>query len=322
MTAIAKMRIFARAFATDSRLVFRKATLRDADIITRRAVQEGWHIGPYDYRNILTFDPKSYIFGEVEGEIAAHVGLIEFPKNHYHGGGVIVTDKYREKGIASQCILQALSTSNKEYTIGTDITLDSLAKYESFGFKKYWKTYVALLSLEKIAKTITKTELQNFFVQSLHEVDLPKLLQYDEGVFGAPRHALMERWINTPGSFGWAAVDKSTTKITGYTVLKQAIRGGGTEIGLAVAPLYADKAEIAKFLIEKAVKECLTNPAIPKTKLEIVLPIGDDCGEGVEELMKELDAELIPICYRVYTKGIPPGRQTKKIYGIVSPSCD
>ena len=35
--------------------------------------------------------------------------------------------------------------------------------------------------------------------------------------------------------------------------------------------------------------------------------------------MKELEAELTLLGYRMYTKGIPPGRQMKKIYGVACP---
>ena len=58
----------------------------------------------------------------------------------------------------------------------------------------------------------------------------------------------MERWINAPETFGFA-VEKSND-LAGYIVIKQVIRGGGTEIGLSVAPFYADNAEIVKLLLK------------------------------------------------------------------------
>ena len=322
MKAITNFRFFARKFGTSSKLVVRQATLRDADIITRRTVHEGWHIGPYDFRHYISFDPESFFIGEIGGEIAAHFGIIKFP-NHYSGGGLIITDKYRRMGIASRCYSLTLSVcSDKSLTVGGDGSFEAMPILESLGFRRYWDTYGVKLSFEKVAKIITSTERFDSFVKPLNEVDLNKLLLYDQCVFGTERNDLMQRWINTPGSFGWAAIDKITNDITGYTVLKQAIRGGGTEIGMAMAPLYADNADVVKLLIKCAADECLKNPAIPKTKLEIVHPVGDSCGEEAAELMSELDAELIHIACRVYTNGVSPGRQMRKIYGIVSPTCD
>ena len=85
---------------------------------------------------------------------------------------------------------------------------------------------------------------------------------------------------------------------------------------------YLDGPHIAKCLLKTAAEYCLANEAIPKTKLEMVHPVGDICGEGAPLLMKELEAEMIRITSRMYTKGIPSGRQTKKIYGIASPAFD
>ena len=50
------------------------------------------------------------------------------------------------------------------------------------------------------------------------------------------------------------------------------MHGTGTEIGLAIAPLFADNAKIVKALLKTAAdNQCLANDAVPKTKLEITL---------------------------------------------------
>jgi hypothetical protein len=75
-------------------------------------------------------------------------------------------------------------------------------------------------------------------------------------------------------------VDQATDNIlVGYSILRPVIRGGGTELGLAMAPLFADNVDIAMLLLKTAAENCLANEAIPKTKLELFHPVGDDCGE-------------------------------------------
>ena len=129
--------------------------------------------------------------------------------------------------------------------------------------------------------------------------------------------------MTAPGSFGWVAVNQASgNTIVGYSILKQVIRGGGTEIGLAMAPLFADNVHIAKLLLKTAAVNCLENDVLSKTKLELFHPVGDNCGEDSSQLMKELEAELTHIAFRMYSKGIPLGRQMKKIYGIASPTFD
>ena len=75
-----------------------------------------------------------------------------------------------------------------------------------------------------------------------------------------------------------------------------------------MAPLYAENAQIARLLLKTAVESCLANEAVLTTKLELFHPVGDNCGEGAAELMGELEADLTHIAYRMYAKGIPPGR--------------
>ncbi len=330
MSFVNKLSVFARSFATAVKPayrgatavmpIFRSGTVRDADSITRMAIQEGWHVGPYDFPTFFEFDPQSYHIGEVDGKHVCQIGVIEFPKHHYHGGGMIVAKEFRQMGYSTDCVKHILSVADKRYTVGGDISLTALAQYESLGFEKFWDIHVAMLDLEKIAK-LGVDQKSSSLVMPIQDVDLDKLLKYDHRVFGTPRDKLMTRWINTPGSFGWAAIDDSNN-ITGYIVLKQVIRGGGTEIGLAMAPLFANDKDTAKLLIKTAGQECLANPAIPKTKLELFHPSGDICGEGAAKLMEELGAEMIHIAHRVYTNGIPEGRRTRNIYGITSPTCD
>ena len=108
-----------------------------------------------------------------------------------------------------------------------------------------------------------------------------------------------------------------------YAVLRQIIRDGGSEIGMAMAPLFADNVSIAKLLLRVAAQECFANKAVPKTKLQLSHPVGDNCGAHAPQLMKQLEAELSFDTHRMYNNGhIPAGRQPEKIYGITSTTLD
>ena len=320
----ARIRLLARSLSTANQLIFRSATSKDVDMITRRAVQDGWHIGPRDFLCAVDFDPKCFYVGEVDGELATHFSFIIYPNNHYHGGGIIVTEKFRRRNYAIKSISKSMSICDETYTIGGDMHLDMKSKCEMLGFNKFWDTNVAMLNLEKIIANLCKRSITppSIDVRPICKTNLEWLLKYDQTVFGTPRQRFMMSWMSVPGSLGWTAINKESDNVVGYAIIKQVIRGGGTEIGLAMAPLYADNVQIAKLLLKTAAEHCLANEAIPKTKLELFHPVGDNCGEGAAELMDELEAELTHIACRMYTKGIPPGRQLKKIYGIVSPSID
>ena len=273
---IGKLNQTARSFATQSRLVFRKATVKDADLITQNSIREGFHVGPYDYSIFLVVDPHHYYMCEVDGELAAHVGVTYFPNGHYHGGGMIVKEKFRKQGVSKQCVMYVKSRCDPNYTIGVDVMDDTW--YRTVGFTTHWEHYIAMLDLDKLRARVVEVGVPtNLQAQSiLSEVNFDKLLQYDQSVFGTCRETFLKRWINTPGSFGWAATDKSSNEISGYTILKQIIRGGGTEIGLAMAPLYADNAEIARFLIDSRVS-CEPMPFKPRHSKD---KIGDISSSG------------------------------------------
>ena len=258
---------------------------------------------------------------EIDHKLISHICATRYQNHHSFLGALYVADNFRGKRYVGHAVEGALSACDPSYTIGTDTGSELKHMSEVLGFKKFWDTYVAKFSLEKITEKLAAvTPPNDHILRPIHEVQTDKLFEYDRLVFGTDRQVFLERWINAPGSFGWAVLNAKTKKIAGYAVVKLAIRGGGTGTGMAIAPLYSDNVLIAKCLLKTAADYCLANKAVPKSELEMVHPVGDNCGESAPSLMKELEAELIHIAHRMYSKGIPAGRQTKKIYGIASPT--
>ena len=125
--------------------------------------------------------------------------------------------------------------------------------YESLGYQTVWNTYTAMLNLNTIVKNIDETDLPlGITAKPIDSINFDELLIYDISIFGTQRQILLEKWIGAPGSFGLAAVDEKSDDIVGYAVLRQVIRDGGSEIGMAMAPLFADNASIAKLLLRTA----------------------------------------------------------------------
>ena len=307
--------------AETSSLVYRNATTKDVDIITRRAVEENRNIGPYEYHCGFGFDPKGFFLCEFEGELAAHCFVIRYPKHSSFLGGNIVTKKFRGQGISQRNTHYLVNLCDQNCTIGVDTIPPLKSMLEKVGFERKWNTYVAKLSLEKIVVNLAMMKCPtDVAVNSISKVNFEKLLDYDRHVFGTGRQIFIEEWINTPGTFGFAA--KKNDDVVGYIVIRHVMRRGGTEIGLAVAPLFADNVEIAKLLMKTTAEYCLSNEAVPKTTLEMFHCVGDNCSQDAPQLMNELEAELTFMGYRMYTKGIPPGRQLTKMYGITSRRID
>ena len=317
-----RLKFFTRTFATAKKSsIIRKATAKEVDLFTQHVIREGWHIGPYDYTCGYAFDPKGFFLQEIDGQFVSHTCAVKYPNHCSFLGGSVVAESFRGKGCYTFGIQKSMEACDQNYTVGGDAAPFLKSTLERFGFKTLWETYIAKFSLHKIAaKLATLTIPEDLNVKSIDSIQLEKVLEYDRLVFGTDRRVFLEKWINAPGSFGWVAIRDG---VVGYAVMKQAtIRGGGREIGMAMAPLYSDDVEIAKCLLKTAAEYCLANDAVPKSELEIVHPVGNGCGEGAPSLMNELEAELIHIAHRMYTKGVPEGRQMKKIYGIATPTFD
>ena len=313
-----------RSFCSvSSGLVYRQATAKEVDIFTRAAVRVGRHVGPYDYPCAFAFDPKGFFVGEEDGKFVLNFCTIQYPGGHSYYGGLVIQDKFRGRGYAIDSMLKAIDGNEQGRTIGADSIPDMKRVTENLGFKHYWDTYSAMFSLDEIAANLDKmTPPERVAVKPIHSVQLDKVLEYDRSVFGTEREAFLKTWMTAPGHFGWAAIDEKSSNIVGYAIVRRVIRGAGTEIGLAVAPLYADSTHIVKVLLKTTAEHCLRIDALSKTKLELFHPVGDQCGQGAPELMEELGAELSLYTRRMYTNGIPSGRQLRKIYGITTTFCD
>ena len=309
-----------RSFCSvSSGLVYRQATAKEVDIFTRAAVREGRHVGPYDYPCAFAFDPKGFFVGEKDGELASQFCMISYPGSHSSIGGLVIQDKFRGRGYGLDSALKAIDVNEQGRTTGADIICDLKHTMENLGFEHCWDTYSAMFSLDKIVANLDKmTPSKHVAVKPIHSVQLEKVLEYDRSVFGTAREAFLKTWMTAPGHFGFAAIDEKSSNIVGYAIVRLIIRGAGTEIGLAVAPLYADSTHIVKLLLKTIAEHCLRIDTLSKTKLELFHPVGDQCGQGAPELMEELGAELRLYTYRMYTNGVPSGRQLRKIYGITT----
>ena len=178
-----RMRLLSRSFSTANQLTFRNATSKDVDMITHRAVQDGWHVGSCDHPCAVDFNPKRFYIGEVDGELATHFSIIRYPNNHYHTGGMIVTEKFRQRGYALKTLQKVMSMCDENCTIGGDVHLGMKSTLEMVGFKnKLWNTNIAMLNLEKIIAKLGKESGIPFSVgvEPIGRTNLERLLEYDQ----------------------------------------------------------------------------------------------------------------------------------------------
>ncbi len=300
----------------------RGAVPGDLKVVNRLSILHNWHFGQYDLSCAHAFDPSGFFVGELDGQVIGHVNAVKYPGHSAFIGIYIVQKEFRGRGYGKKIWDTAWGSLDHSCTVGLDAAPSMVSKYESYGFRAVWKSSVAQLNFEKIIKNLAGTEVPSgVSIKSIRTIDFDKLVEYDASVFGAPRRELLEKWINIPGSLGWGAVDESGN-VFGYTTIRRTFNDMGTEFGLSMAPLYANNDSIVKCLLKVAAETCLANEAVSETEFEVIYDHGDVCGVHASQLMTEIGANLIPFGVRMYTKGIPHGRKTSKIYGIFHPGFD
>ena len=308
--------------ATSVPVIVRAAAEEDLKVITRLGVFEDWHFNPHDLACAIRFDPAGFFIAELDGEVIGHINAVKYPGHSAYIGTFIVEKERRGKGYGRQLWDAAWRSLDHRCTVALDGAPHMIASYESHGFQSVWNTSSALIDPNKIRATLSNLVVpQGVSYKSIRSVDFDKLCEYDESVFGTPRRKLLESYINVSGNTGWAALNEKDDVI-GYNVVKQVIAGAGTEIGLVMAPLYADDDVIARMLLKAAAETYLENDAIPNSCFELFYSDGGSYGDHASRLMKELEARTVYLGQRMYTRGIPQGREISKMYGIFSTAFD
>ena len=144
-----------------------------------------------------------------------------------------------------------------------------IANYKLLGFHSVWNTSSAVIDLTKAAKVLSSiTTPPGVSCVPIRTVDFEKIFEYDTSIFGAPRRILLERYVNLPGSLGWAAMSKKGA-VLGYNLIRQVIREAGAKIGLTMAPLYADNDVVARVLMKVAAETYLATDAVEGSSFEL-----------------------------------------------------
>ena len=306
---------------------FRNASECEIQRLSRKLIfKERWSIGSHDLMCAYKSFPNAFYVGVQKNEVVFYHTATMYPRFSGYIGLGFAEEKYRGCGYGRKSTEYLLSVlSDHVQTVGMDATIPFIPFLKDVGFTEIkWTTSIASLTVGRILRNLSHLQyLNRVQVKPFHTLDFERLNDYDASVFGASRYSFLRNWINIPGSLGWVALDDNKN-IIGYAASRPVIVGGGTEMGLAMAPLIADDPQIAKLLLKTAADTYIDIYGSPNTKFDLVYPDGNNCGDGISEIFKEVEAECTKagIGYRLYTRGIPYGRQCNKIYGILSPSFD
>ena len=304
--------------STDGSFIVRSATEDDLKALTSFFVMESWPVNLHDLACGYAFDPSGFFVGELNGEIVSHINAVKYPGHSACIGNFLVKKEHRGKGYGRQTWDAAWKSLDHNCTIVLDGVNKMVPTYESLGFQSVWKTSIAMVNLTKVVKIFSSVNTQPAFsCVPIRTVDFEKIFEYDTSVFGAPRHTLLEKYVNLPGSLGWAAVNEKGD-ILGYNLVRQFIIEGGKFI-LCMAPLYADNNVVARALFKVAAETYLATDAIEGSNMTFFYSDGGSYGDHASRMVVELEpVKIFSTMQRMFTKGSPPGTQISKMYGLFS----
>lgn len=177
---------------TQGNASIRQLTAQDVSWIAPLANNEGWNQIVEDWHTVLLHSPE-YCFAAVHrGQVVGTVTAYRYSDALAWIGMMIVRDSHRGRGIGRelmQTVLQSLLKSGTE-TIKLDATPMGLSLYRALGFER-----------EGIVCRFERVSLGPIDRRSSPDARLQgwrtKLAMFDKEQFGADRHSLLERLIET-----------------------------------------------------------------------------------------------------------------------------
>lgn len=303
----------------------KNASEDELDVATRLGVTvlPEWHVSPLEFSCAYAVDPSGFYVGELNGEIISLINCIKYPGHSAFISTFLVKEEYRGKGYGRQTWNTAWKSLDKDITLGLDAVTDMVPKYETLGFRSVWNTLVVLLDLEMIINKFARVSSAAVSIKPIDTIDVTKVIKYDASIFGTSREGFTRAWVAIPGSRGWVAVDDGDN-LVGYVTVRPVIGGTDMKVGpLSLGPLYANSDFVAKLLLKAMADDYIAGKTLQETQVEMLCCDGGEYGHHGLQMVAGVEAKPpIVIGPRMYTKGVPPGRQLHKIYGITSPAFD
>jgi GNAT superfamily N-acetyltransferase len=202
------------------------------------AAAEGWNPGQGDIDVAWACDPEAFIALLHEGQLVGGGAILRYGRAAGFMGLFILRPDYRARGLGRvlwhERLRRLRSRLSPEAPIGMDGVFNMAPFYAKGGFRLLHRD----LRFEGPASGQAMAE-----VQPLRATDWPTLLQYDRAIFGVPRDAFLQRWIERPGVVARLRRDDAG-RVLGYGVRRPCVRG------FKIGPLFADTVQVASVLLD------------------------------------------------------------------------
>lgn len=271
--------------------VIRNMKREEMDLAISWAAVEGWNPGLNDGECFFNADPDGFFVGELDGEIIACKSAVRYNNTFGFMGFYIVKDGYRNKGYGIKIWKHAFNRL-KDIISGMDGVVQQQANYMKSGYK------LAYRQIRFEGKDIKGKTSPG--ILDLGSVQFEKIVEYDSGVFQAPRKVFLTNWFNQPNISAKAFVQDE--KVLGYGVIRSCRKG------YKIGPLFADTPLIAERIFLS-----LADYAAGK---EIYLDT-PEINYAALSIAKNYNMKYVFETARMYHNG-NPDKDTNKVFGVTT----
>jgi GNAT superfamily N-acetyltransferase len=256
------------------------------------AAAEGWNPGLADAACFAVPDREGFFIGEIDGEPAATISVVNYGASFAFLGFYIVRPDLRGRGIGLRIWQDAIAHAGAR-VIGLDGVVAQQANYRKSGF-------VLAYANIRYGGIVAATAAPNVDVVALGDVPFAMVEAYDATVFPAPRPTFLRAWIDTPGHLGRALIRDGG--LAAWGVIRPCLRGW------KIGPLAADNRASAEAVLSALIGSMgggeifLDVPAINRDAVALAQDLG-----------------LAPVfeTARMYTGEIPQLR-LERVFGVTT----
>lgn len=291
----------------------RVVTDKDIDVINyicSAMSKEKWRPGREDVQCFLEWDPTGVYIGELDGKPIGFVFMIKFHPTCCDFRCFFIEREYRGKGYGMELFQAAMKTLSPLQNIIAYSLKDMVQKYkEKFGFQDYWVAPVFSINVSSAVRNLSQFPSNpSILVQTVEEVDLQALRDYDAVMFGYQRNAFLHSFLITKDSHARVAVS-SEGAIVGYVVSRITY---DTNDGYTLGPFYANSLDIAITLLKSLLKE------MPSKELSLTVDVPTSSNPDAKRLVEILDGVHLFDTTFIATKGIPNGH-IEHCFALIAP---
>lgn len=272
-------------------LKIRKMSQEEAGFAIEMAAAEGWNPGIHDGELFYEADHEGFFIAELEGKPVGCASAVAYDDSFGFFGLYVVKPEFRKKGIGMKLTEKCL-----EYLGDRNIGLDGVVENE----KKYQQVMKFRSSYSNLRfEGRGGGEVPDGLIK-ISEVPFEKLLVYDRKMFPAPRSGFLEKWVNQPDSYAFAALEAGDLK--GYGVIRKC------RVGYKIGPLFADNPDTAEGIFRAL------RASVPEETIYLDVP---EPNKKAVEIAKRYHMNVMFKTIRMYSRKETDIR-LDRVYGVTS----